>query len=302
MPLKRNYRFLYLPEDDGRSREFGIPGWAIATSGAVLAVLLLLTGLYLVDLASGVAWRPGGSPVAIENSRLQHEAARFEARVAAIQADLDALFSYQRMVAGAVDLAPLDSEVRAAGVGGRDPLPSFAARSGLAATADLEALLRQARIQRRGMSAILDTLASRQDLRDRIPSIRPCDIGWISSRFGMRRDPFTGKQAFHRGIDFSLPMGTPVRATADGVITTVEKQRGLGRLVKIDHGSGVETVYGHLLEAKVARGERVMRGDVIALSGSSGRSTAPHLHYEVRVGGRAVNPLSYILDSYAELR
>jgi murein DD-endopeptidase MepM/ murein hydrolase activator NlpD len=302
MPLRRRYKLLYLPDSDGPSREFAVPRWTILTAGALLVGLLLLAGLYVVDLSAGVAWRPGGSPLVAENNRLQREAARFEARVAAVQADLDILFSYQRLVAGAVDLEPLHAEVRAAGVGGREPLPAVADSPVLAAVADLESLLRQARIQRRGMVAILDTLSSRQELRDRIPSIRPCDIGWISSRFGMRRDPFTGKQAFHRGLDFSLPVGTPVRATADGVVTAVEKQRGLGRLVKIDHGGGVETLYGHLQEAKVKHGEHVVRGQVIALSGSSGRSTAPHLHYEVRLGGRAVNPLSYILDSYAELR
>jgi murein DD-endopeptidase MepM/ murein hydrolase activator NlpD len=84
------------------------------------------------------------------------------------------------------------------------------------------------------------------------------------------------------------------------VVRTVEKQRGLGRLVKIDHGGNVMTVYAHLHEARVARGDRVARGQVVALSGNSGRSTAPHLHYEVRLGGRTVNPLTYILDTYAD--
>jgi murein DD-endopeptidase MepM/ murein hydrolase activator NlpD len=93
-----------------------------------------------------------------------------------------------------------------------------------------------------------------------------------------------------------------VRATAAGRVVSVEKQRGLGRLVKIDHGGGVLTVYAHLQESRVRKGQTVARGDVIALSGNSGRSTAPHLHYEVRIGGRPVNPLTYILDSYAERR
>ena len=92
------------------------------------------------------------------------------------------------------------------------------------------------------------------------------------------------------------------RVTADGVVASVEKQRGLGRLVKVDHGNGVVTVYAHLQESRVKKGQRVGRGEVIALSGNSGRSTAPHLHYEVRVRDRAVNPLNYILDTYADLR
>ena len=302
MPFKRRYKLLYLPDDDGHSREFRVPAWGIAAVACMCLLLLIGAGLYLVDVSIGVAWRPGGSPLMHENSRLRLDTARFEARVAAIQNDLDALFSYQRLVAGAVDVEPLDAQVRAAGIGGREPLHVVQEVPGPAPAADLDVLLRQARIQRRGMAAILDTLAVRQELRDRIPSIRPCDTGWVSSRFGMRRDPFTGKQAFHQGIDFSLPTGTPVRVTADGVVVSVEKQRGLGRLVKVDHGGGIVTVYGHLQESQVSRGQAVKRGEVIALSGSSGRSTAPHLHYEVRVGGRAVNPLGYILDTYAELR
>ncbi len=302
MPLKRRYKILYLPDDDGRSREFRFPGWGIAAVAFACLLLAVGTGLYLVDLSTGVAWRPGGSPLLHENSRLRLDAARFEAKVATIQNELDALFSYQRLVAGVVDVEPLDAQVRAAGIGGRQPLDLMQEVPGSAPVADLETLLRQARIQRRGMVAILDTLSVRQELRDRVPSIRPCDIGWVSSRFGMRRDPFTGKQAFHRGIDFSLPTGSPIRVTADGVVLTVEKQRGLGRVVMVDHGGGVVTVYGHLQESHVSRGQSVKRGEIIALSGSSGRSTAPHLHYEVRIGGRSVNPLGYILDTYADLR
>ena len=308
MRLQKRYSFLYLPDGDGHSRELRVPRWAILGAGSVVLLLALGAALYAVDLSAGAAWRPGGSPLAQENERLRDEVGRVTTRVAALQQDLDAVFAYQQMVAQAVDIAPLDAEARLAGVGGRGPLQggelaSLADAAGLEGQApDLGRLLNQARIQRQGLSALLDTLAARQQVRDQIPSIRPCDIGWLSSRFGMRRDPFTGKQAFHRGIDFSVPVGTPVRATAAGVVVSVERQRGLGRLVKIDHDNDVQTVYAHLHEAKVQKGDRVERGQVIALSGNSGRSTAPHLHYEVRLGDRAVNPLTYILDTYADRR
>jgi murein DD-endopeptidase MepM/ murein hydrolase activator NlpD len=302
MKLRKRYSFLYIPEGDGQSREFRVPTWTMALGVGGLLLLLLVAGLYVVDWSVGAAWRPGGSPLTSENERLQREVDRFDTRVASLQQDLDRVFQYQQLVAAAVDVAPLDAEARAGGVGGRAPLQVSDELAGVSREPDLEGLLYQARIQHRGMVALLDTLEARQDVRDRIPSIRPCDIGWLSSRFGMRRDPFTNKQTFHRGIDFSLPKGTPVRVTADGVVQSVEKQRGLGRLVKVDHGNGVVTVYAHLQEAQVKRGQQVSRGEVIALSGNSGRSTAPHLHYEVRVRDRAVNPLGYILDTYADLR
>lgn len=302
MKLRKRYSFLYLPDGDGQSREFRVPAWSMALAAGGVLLLLVVAGLYAVDWHVGVAWRPGGSPLAQENQVLQREVNRFDSRVAALQQDLDRVFDYQQLVAAAVDVEPLDAEARAAGIGGRAPLQVTDELVGVSGEPDLESLLYQARIQHRGMMALLDTLEARQDVRDRIPSIRPCDIGWLSSRFGMRRDPFTNKQTFHRGLDFSLPKGTPVRVTADGVVRSVEKQRGLGRLVKVDHGNGVMTVYAHLQEAKVEKGQQVRRGDVIALSGNSGRSTAPHLHYEVRVRDRSVNPLTYILDTYADRR
>jgi murein DD-endopeptidase MepM/ murein hydrolase activator NlpD len=302
MKLQKRYSFLFIPEGDGQSREFRVSSWAVALTAGGILLLLVIAGLYVVDWSLGAAWRPGGSPLVLENDRLQYEVDRFDSRVASLQQDLDRVFAYQQLVADAVDVEPLDAGARAGGIGGRGPLALGDELAGLSRAPDLEGLLHQARIQHRGMVALLDTLEARQDVRDRIPSIRPCDIGWLSSRFGMRRDPFTNKQNFHRGIDFSLPKGTPVRVTADGVVQSVDKQRGLGRLVKVDHGNGVVTVYAHLQETRVEQGQQLRRGEIIALSGNSGRSTAPHLHYEVRVRDRAVNPLSYILDTYADLR
>jgi len=149
---------------------------------------------------------------------------------------------------------------------------------------------------------VLDTLAARGSVRAHLPSIRPTDTGWLSSRFGFRPDPFTGKEIFHRGLDFAVPRGTEVRCTGDGLVAAVQNQRGFGRVVKIDHGNGVQTVYAHLSEPLVKKGQRVQRGAIIARSGNTGRSTAPHLHYEIRVAGHPVNPLTYILDSYATRR
>ena len=163
-------------------------------------------------------------------------------------------------------------------------------------------MLRQAKIQRQGYLAMIDTLSAREVVRAHIPSIRPTDIGWMSSRFGFRTDPFTAKQTFHRGLDFSVPVGTGVRVTGDGIVIAVQQQRGFGRVIKVDHGNGVITVYAHLSEQLVESGEGVKRGQVIAKSGNTGRSSAPHLHYEIRLWDRPVNPLTYILDSYAARR
>jgi murein DD-endopeptidase MepM/ murein hydrolase activator NlpD len=127
------------------------------------------------------------------------------------------------------------------------------------------------------------------------PTIRPT-TGWISSRFGYRTSPFTGRREFHQGMDIATRMGTPVVAPADGTVSFAGRKGQLGKTMIIDHGYGILTRYGHLKEFLVKRGARVKRGDKIAIVGNTGRSTAPHLHYEVHLNGIAVNPAKYILD------
>jgi len=112
--------------------------------------------------------------------------------------------------------------------------------------------------------------------------------------FGMRVDPFSGEGTFHRGVDISAPIGTPVRATADGIVVFSDVQSGYGRLVVIDHGVGMQTWYAHLSRFIAVAGQQVRRGAVVGLVGTSGRVTAPHLHYEVHLGGNAVNPYNYL--------
>jgi murein DD-endopeptidase MepM/ murein hydrolase activator NlpD len=125
------------------------------------------------------------------------------------------------------------------------------------------------------------------------PSIWPVD-GRLMGAFGERTDPFSGEGAFHTGVDISATTGTPIRATADGIVVFAQMFSGYGRLIRINHGGGVETYYAHLSRFYVQEGQDVRRGEVIGAVGSSGRVTAPHLHYEVRLGGAPVNPYRYL--------
>lgn len=137
-----------------------------------------------------------------------------------------------------------------------------------------------------------------EDTLARTPSIRPVEpgVGYYSSSFGWRIDPFTRKKAFHHGLDISALPGTEVIAPADGKVTKVYKDRRGGKIVEISHGNGFKTIYGHLQDYSVRRGDKVNRGDVIATVGNTGRSTGPHLHYEVQVDGKRMNPKWFILD------
>ena len=138
----------------------------------------------------------------------------------------------------------------------------------------------------------LDTL---QNSAIAIPSDKPVKTAAFTSGYGVRSDPFKGSATMHAGIDLSGPVGTPIYATADGMVTTAGwNSGGYGNLVKIDHGRGIETRYGHLASISIHPGSRVTRGQLIGRMGSTGRSTGSHLHYEVRIDGRAVNPIPFM--------
>ncbi|HUJ83791.1 MAG TPA: peptidoglycan DD-metalloendopeptidase family protein [Candidatus Acidoferrales bacterium] len=125
------------------------------------------------------------------------------------------------------------------------------------------------------------------------PSLWPV-VGEITGRFGERLDPFSGEGAFHAGVDIASHLGDAVRATADGVVTVVDRRAGYGRLVIIDHGFGVTTWYGHMLEFNTSVGAQVKRGDIIGFEGATGHATGPHVHYEVRFYNTPVNPWRYL--------
>ena len=131
-----------------------------------------------------------------------------------------------------------------------------------------------------------------------MPSDKPVKTADFTSGYGVRSDPFRGRAAMHAGIDLAGPIGTPIYATADGSISDAGyNSGGYGNLVKIDHGRGIETRYGHLSAILVRPGQRVTRGQMIGRMGSSGRSTGSHLHYEVRIDTRAVNPIPFMKSS-----
>lgn len=144
------------------------------------------------------------------------------------------------------------------------------------------------------LSALENVILSRQLGQEIHPEGRPVNSGYISSGFGERVDPFTGAGEFHEGIDFAAPEGTRIRAVAAGIVTWAGPRGGYGNMVQIDHGNGYATRYGHAYKVLVHVGETVNRGDVLALVGDTGRSTGPHVHFEVLKNGREVNPARFI--------
>lgn len=144
------------------------------------------------------------------------------------------------------------------------------------------------------LESALDRLEGLRGVSEKFPFSAPMPMNTLSSRFGVRSDPFLGKRALHSGIDYAARSGTPVRATAAGKVVRAGRSGGYGNLVEIDHGNGVKTRFGHMSRIDVKVGDDIMRGTQLGAVGSTGRSTGPHLHYEVRRDGRAIDPLRFI--------
>jgi murein DD-endopeptidase MepM/ murein hydrolase activator NlpD len=134
-------------------------------------------------------------------------------------------------------------------------------------------------------------------LKDMLPNSSPINAAFNSSSYGWRIDPFNGNKAFHEGLDFSADEGTPIYAAAGGIVTTAERTPDYGNIVKVDHGFGLETRYAHASKLMVKAGDRVEKGQIVALVGSTGRSTGAHLHYEIRLNGNALDPRKYLKAS-----
>ena len=159
----------------------------------------------------------------------------------------------------------------------------------------LDHLDRQAKIQSISFQELDDFFKNQKSFLSSTPSIWPTR-GWVTSSFGFRKSPFTGLREKHEGWDIAARNGAPVRATADGVVVVEGREYGYGNLVEVDHGYGIVTRYGHNSKHLVKVGDRVKRGQVVSLVGNTGRSTGPHLHYEILLNGVPVSPKNYILE------
>ena len=180
-----------------------------------------------------------------------------------------------------------DDPPTAGGVGGA---PGRALNRSL--THDLERRVSSGEARLRGL---LQRTIAQQALLRTVPSRWPAR-GWVTSRFGVRRDPYTGRLSFHKGLDIANRRGTPIRAPADGLVVFAGRRQGFGKVMMLDHGNGFRTRFAHLHRFRTAAGKRVRRGDHIGDMGATGRATGPHLHYEVRLKGVPVNPGRFLLD------
>ena len=243
----------------------------------------------------GMVLQQQSSQVASTRQELQQRLEALAGRIGQMNAHVIRLDALGRRV---TEMAKLDKGEfnfdTAPAVGGPEGIVEGAMIGSPDLSSMLDVLSKQIKDRERQLSVLEGIISTRNLRRQILPGGRPVMQGWISSYFGMRTDPFTGRNAFHRGIDFAAPAGSEVVAVAAGVVTYAKERFGYGRTVEINHGNGYVTRYAHNDNLKVKAGDTVQKGDPIALIGSTGRSTGPHLHFEVLSQGRAVDPMSFV--------
>ncbi|MGC9061178.1 M23 family metallopeptidase [Calditerrivibrio sp.] len=233
-----------------------------------------------------------------ENQMLKMKISEYNKKLSEIEAKINYLQEYEQKIRGLSKELKISPKYLPQG-GKETSLDSLSIEKNLSykdveqRLRDADAIKKRLEEKEKSMADLMDTLNAIKLVVDSTPTILPAN-GWISSYFGKRVSPFGRGIVFHEGIDISLRPGTPIRATAAGVVVYSGWQQGYGRLVVIDHGFGYKTKYAHNSVLKVKIGQKVKRGTIVALSGSSGDSTGPHCHYEIVIGNTPVDPLKFM--------
>ena len=298
--LSKRYTIVLADRTTGVVRRF-----TLSLKPALIAVVSVVTLPILIGTGAALKARFDVANVFATNATLEFENANYRAATEQLAGQIMALQTAMSDLGARAALDPslqnsmnkLPAVVKSRAMGG--PTAGSALTSmapGLTSPENTFALLKDLL---QGLESRLQTMRTDVDKRNQLaaatPSIWPTH-GWLSSSMGNRADPFTGERDFHPGLDISADKGDPIYSTADGTVTHAASAGNYGNLVIVDHGYGLETRYGHMSAFKVKVGQKVKRGDLLGLVGSTGRATSSHLHYEVRANGRILNPLQLLLN------
>lgn len=290
---------MLIPGASGILKQLRIPLAAIYLVLAIIIVLVFSSFFFSAQFFTDKVANKELQQLRVENERLKEQYEQMRWYLAEVEDRYEKLVKKEIYLRSIFDLPEIEPQQRQLGIGGPPP-PTMASmseteRAAVATEVEVDRLLKLSEFELEKYAEIETSLLSLKGRLDHTPSIWPTK-GWISRGYGMKYDPFTGYKQMHRGLDIANHRGTPIVATADGRVASVGRNGGMGKTIVINHGFGFKTKYGHLSEIKVKRGQKVKRGDVIALMGSTGYSTGPHLHYEVIRNGRTLNPMKYILN------
>jgi murein DD-endopeptidase MepM/ murein hydrolase activator NlpD len=298
---KRRWTLVLVPHGSEPSRivevSYGVLRLLAGAAGGIVVLGLVAayaTVSHTTDLSRAAS-------IQQENASLAREIGELNGRLVTLADTLTRISQRDARIRVLANLDPIDPQVQAAGIGGpASPAFELAGVTGVGRRTaeirvDLGALIRRANLLASSFKEAADSLALHTARLAATPSIMPTQ-GWLSSAFSsMRTHPILHIARPHEGIDVSAPMGSPIEAPAAGVVTDAGWETGYGNTITIDHGFGIVTKFAHASKLLVKNGQRVSRGQRIALVGNSGLATGPHLHYEVHVNGRPVDPLKYVL-------
>jgi murein DD-endopeptidase MepM/ murein hydrolase activator NlpD len=298
---KRRWTLVVVPHGSEPSRivevSYSVLRLAALAIGGIV-VLALMAGYATVSHTTDLS---RAARLQEENALLARQIGELHGRLVSLADTISTISQRDARIRVLANLDPIDPQVQAAGIGG--PGTSELSLNGLTGLSrrtaevrvDLSALIRRANLLASSFKEAADSLALHSARLAATPSIMPTQ-GWLTSAFSsMRSHPILHMARPHEGIDVTAPMGSPIEAPAAGVVSDAGWENGYGNIVTINHGFGIVTKFAHASKLLVKTGQRVSRGQKIALVGNSGLATGPHLHYEVHVNGRPVNPLKYVL-------
>jgi murein DD-endopeptidase MepM/ murein hydrolase activator NlpD len=301
---KKKYTIMILPDETTRVRKYRVPRNMVRGLLVILAVLVLGLGYLVTDYYGVKKMVAELDRLRLEARQQQQQLVTFAKSFDDLQGEMTRLRQFDMKLRVMADLDGVVYPEQIMGIGGENPEPfnplegelSFQDQTIISSmNRSLDRLKTEVNIQERSFQELVEYLEDQKSLLASTPSIWPVK-GWLTSTFGYRSSPFTGRRELHKGLDIATRSGIPIIAPADGLVVFAGREGGFGNMVIIDHGYGITTRYGHCSSLETKLGQKIKRGDVVARVGNTGRSTGPHVHYEVAVNGVSVNPSRYILN------
>ena len=289
---KRYSTIIFVPHARAKFRKLKVSHRLLFSIVSLATSSLCLSTFFSVQYFTSLSQTNELTSLRRENRDLQTANEQFSKSVESLRTQLVAVEEKTRQLAIIAEITTLD-ETSQGGVGGTRNSDDLA----VPFRDDIDKMSFRSHRLERDLSVLEEKFVAQNQLLSTTPSIAPVR-GILTDGFGGRSDPFTGEPGQHGGVDISSAIGQPVRAPADGTVVKATWEGGYGNVIYLSHGNGYSTRYGHLSGFAARPGERVKRGDIIGYVGSTGRSTGPHLHYEVRLNNNAVNPLEYILNAF----
>ena len=299
------HNYIIVSERDSDLKQFHFSHKRLLAISGITIVFISITLFLSADALTGLLYKAKLKDLRDNYQRLTETLVDLQTELEDVSGQVSTIEKKDRAIRTYTGLPQIDRDVRKMGVGGTvikktnvDNIATDFTDKISELGLNVDAISRRVKLELQSYNTMFDKVRNHSDNLKVIPSIRPVQEGFLGSGFGYREDPFNGKVRYHYGLDFAVNTGTKIYAPADGKVKFAGDQGGFGKVIKIDHGNGYRTIYAHLSKFNVKRGQVLKRGELIAISGNTGRSDGPHLHYEVHQYGAPQNPLDYFFSGY----